>query len=119
MEHVRGYHYVLDVLRGEQLQWERFLLEYFQGHQHEAPCLHLRSAFNRDLSHFDVGLVIDMKKMFKSAKVFNQDISAWATGNVSDMDNMFESAKAFNRDLSAWNVLGISSQPLGFSICGG
>ena len=73
------------------------------------------SAFNRDLSHFDVGLVIDMKKMFKSAKVFNQDISAWATGNVSDMDNMCESAEVFNRDLSAWNVLGISSQPLGFS----
>ena len=55
----------------------------------------------------------------QSAKVFNQDISAWATGNVSDMDNMFESAEVFNRDLSAWNVLGISSQPLGFSKCGG
>ena len=54
------------------------------------------SAFNGDISNWDVSNVTDMNNMFLDASQFNQDISGWIVSNVTDMENMFRSATAFN-----------------------
>ena len=62
------------------------------------------TAFNQDLSGWDVSNVTDMNRMFRSATAFNQDLSKWKVGNVTNMFSMFYSATAFNQDLSGWEV---------------
>ena len=42
--------------------------------------------------------------MFKNATAFNQDISSWDVERITDMTEMFSGATAFNQDLSGWNV---------------
>ena len=43
-----------------------------------------------------------MREMFHVATAFNQNISAWDVSNVTDMYRMFHSATAFNQDLQPW-----------------
>jgi len=62
------------------------------------------SAFNQDLSKWDVSKVYDMEDMFLRASSFNQDLSKWDVSAVTDMRSMFQGASAFNRELCgvAW-----------------
>ena len=62
------------------------------------------SAFNGDLSEWNVGQVTNMDNMFNGAESFNQDLSMWNVGKVTNMRNMFSGAESFNQDLSQWNV---------------
>jgi surface protein len=62
------------------------------------------TAFDGDLSGWDVGNVTDMYRMFAFAVAFNGDISGWDVGNVTDTGEMFNNASSFNGDLSGWNV---------------
>ena len=42
--------------------------------------------------------------MFRFASAFNGDISTWNVSTVSDMWHLFESATSFEGNLSNWNV---------------
>eukprot|EP00978_Attheya_sp_CCMP212_P032837 scaffold129908_cov79-Attheya_sp.AAC.1 len=69
---------------------------------------YVASAFNGDLSVWEVFSVTSMMVMFTYASTFNQDISAWDVFSVTDMDSMFQLASAFNQDLSAWDVSNVT-----------
>jgi surface protein len=62
------------------------------------------TAFNQDLSNWNVSNVTNMSQMFYGAIAFNQDISNWNVSNVTDMSFMFGLATAFNQDISKWDV---------------
>ena len=62
------------------------------------------SAFKGDLSSWDVSSVTNMRAMFVSAYVFNSDISSWDVSSVTDMAFMFHEANLFNGDISNWDV---------------
>ena len=61
-------------------------------------------SFNQTIDIWDVSKVTQMKSMFERAKSFNQDIGAWDVSNVNDMTDMFSSASSFNQDLSSWKL---------------
>ena len=65
---------------------------------------HEASRFQGDVSEWDVSKVRNMSAMFWDAGVFNGDVSNWDVGRVEDMSSMFSGAKAFNQDLGMWNV---------------
>ena len=66
------------------------------------------SAFNQDISSWDVSNVTDMSDMFAAAINFNQDISSWDVGQVTNMVGMFAQASTFNQDISSWDVSQVS-----------
>jgi surface protein len=45
-----------------------------------------------------------MGNMFENATAFNQNISSWNVSNVTNMYYMFEDATAFNQNIGSWNV---------------
>ena len=45
-----------------------------------------------------------LKYMFMNASAFNQDISNWNVSNILDFNGAFHSTTQFNQDLSSWNV---------------
>ena len=62
------------------------------------------TAFDGDLSSWDVSSVTDMSFMFNVATSFNQPLNAWDVSSVTDMRSMFRSATAFNQPLNDWDV---------------
>ncbi len=73
------------------------------------------SAFNGDISGWDVSSVTDMSRMFSIARRFNGDISGWDVSNVKDMSFMFYWADAFNGDISKWDVSSVTNMSTMFS----
>jgi surface protein len=59
--------------------------------------------------------------MFNSASAFNQDLSGWDVGNVQFMNGMFLVAIAFNNNGSAlinnWNTSNLASAQQMFRLC--
>ncbi len=47
------------------------------------------TAFNADLSQWDVSNVIIMKDMFSGCMSFDADLSVWDVSNVINMEDMF------------------------------
>ena len=62
------------------------------------------SAFQSDLSQWNVSSVTDMYGMFLGASAFQSDLSQWNVSSVTNMNGMFAYASAFQSDLSQWNV---------------
>jgi len=67
------------------------------------------TAFNQDISSWDVSNVTDMYEMFRCATAFNQPIGNWDVSNVTDMSFMFRYADAFNQDISTWDVPNVTN----------
>jgi surface protein len=66
------------------------------------------SAFNGDISSWDVSAVTNMQSMFNIASAFNQPLAAWNVSAVTNMSNMFDSASSFNQPLAGWNVSAVT-----------
>ena len=47
---------------------------------------------------------INFLNMFREASAFNQDISGWDVSNVKKVNGLFRGAKAFNQDISSWKL---------------
>lgn len=62
------------------------------------------SAFDEDISHWDVSSVINMVGMFSNASSFNQDLSDWNVSSVVNMTGMFHNASSFNQDIGNWDM---------------
>jgi surface protein len=65
------------------------------------------SAFNSDISKWNVSNVTNMLNMFNGASKFNSDISKWDTSKVTNMTSMFNGASKFNCNLGAWDITNI------------
>ncbi len=73
------------------------------------------TAFNGDISNWNVSNVSNMAFMFSFNKAFDGDISNWDVSNVGNMISMFASATAFNRDISNWDVSKVTHMTTMFS----
>jgi surface protein len=62
-----------------------------------------------------VSSVTDMRSMFAYASAFNSDISNWNVGSVTSMYGMFEGATSFNGDISNWNVSSVTTMSYMFN----
>ncbi|MGL1886616.1 MAG: BspA family leucine-rich repeat surface protein, partial [Reichenbachiella sp.] len=62
----------------------------------------------------DLSTVTSLGGMFYGASAFNSDISDWEVSNVTTMANMFREATAFNQDISDWDVSKLNSFQLMF-----
>ena len=67
------------------------------------------SAFNQDISEWNVSNVTNMSSMFSYAIYFNQDITLWNVANVTNMNYMFAGANAFNQAIGGWNVSNVTN----------
>ncbi len=66
-----------------------------------------RTPFNQDISGWDVSQVTNMSRLFADSD-FNQDIGPWIVSNVTDMNGMF-SGSEFNRAIGSWNVANVTN----------
>lgn len=64
--------------------------------------------FSEDIGRWDVSKAINMKEMFSGTETvptaFNCDISSWNMSNVQDISLMFHHAVAFNQPIGSWNL---------------
>ncbi|BAV95374.1 BspA family leucine-rich repeat surface protein [Ichthyobacterium seriolicida] len=73
------------------------------------------TAFNGDISKWDVSKVTNMNSMFRKATAFNGDISKWDVSKVTNMQGMFDDATAFNQNIGSWNVSKVTNMSWMFS----
>ena len=74
-----------------------------------------KTAFNQDISNWDVSNVNNMNGMFRNAQSFNQPIDIWNVSNVTQMEEMFSGAYSFNQPIGSWNVSKVNSMEAMFS----
>ena len=75
------------------------------------------SAFNQDISGWNVSKVTNMGWMFRGCFTFNQNISGWNVSKVTGMEDMFYECSAFNQDISGWNVSSVTNMRCMFYEC--
>ena len=73
------------------------------------------TAFDGDLSSWNVSSVTVMNGMFRTATSFNQPLNSWNVSSVADMTNMFSGATSFNQPLNIWNVSSATSMAYMFN----
>ncbi|NLB63924.1 MAG: BspA family leucine-rich repeat surface protein [Fibrobacter sp.] len=65
------------------------------------------TAFNQDLSSWDVSNVQEMAGLFQKASSFDQDLSSWDVSNVWNMDDFFAGVKLsthnYDKLLQSWS----------------
>jgi surface protein len=67
------------------------------------------SAFNDDISGWDVSNVTNMATAFFVATSFDQPIGSWNTSSVTNMSEMFRGASSFNQSLSLWDTSSVTA----------
>ena len=68
-----------------------------------------KSAFNQNISSWDVSNVLKLDSMFLGAETFNQNIGYWNVGSVYTMEAMFGGATSFNQNIGAWDVKNVTN----------
>ena len=68
---------------------------------------YLCSAFNGNLSTWDVSSVTSFYRMFRSCNVFNQPLNSWDVGNATSFQEMFRDTNNFDQPLNNWDVNGV------------
>ena len=66
------------------------------------------TAFDGDLSSWDVSSVNDTSYMFQSVTAFNQPLNDWDVSSVTTMFRMFSGVTAFNQPLNNWDVSSVT-----------
>ncbi len=67
------------------------------------------SAFNADLSEWNVSTVSDFSAMFAGASSFNGNVSTWNMTGALNTSLMFDGASSFNQNIAAWNMSGVTN----------
>ncbi len=62
------------------------------------------AAFNQPIGTWTVSNVTTLAATFYGAAAFNQPIGDWDVGKVTTMGSMFQGASAFNQDIGGWDV---------------
>ncbi|MDC1162518.1 BspA family leucine-rich repeat surface protein, partial [Tenacibaculum sp.] len=62
------------------------------------------TAFNRDISGWNMEAAEGINHMFQDNTVFNQPIGNWTFNNLKECSGLFNGATSFNQDLSNWDV---------------
>jgi surface protein len=62
------------------------------------------TAFDRDISGWDVSRVTSFSGTFQYALVFNHNLNSWDTSSARSMDWMFYDAITFNQPVSSWDT---------------
>eukprot|EP00978_Attheya_sp_CCMP212_P048405 scaffold516042_cov142-Attheya_sp.AAC.1 len=80
---------------------------------------HWASAFNQDLSAWDVSSVTDMEEMFKRALDLNQNLCAWArkSPQLGSVPNMFQGTDSCVNSADPVLNSGTSTDPHVGSFC--
>ena len=73
------------------------------------------TAFDGDLSSWNVSSVTNMVGTFSSATSFNQTLNDWDVSSVTTMFFMFSGASSFNQPLNAWDVSSVRNMGYTFS----
>ena len=63
------------------------------------------TAFDGNVSSWDVSSVTDMSVMFTLASSFNGDLSSWDVSSATGMGHMFLAANSFQQNLGNWYVV--------------
>ena len=72
--------------------------------------LFYNTAFNGDVSRWDVRNVTNMMSMFNGASAFNGDVSRWDVSKVTDMRYMFAWTEAFSGGLTKWDMRNVTDR---------
>jgi surface protein len=67
------------------------------------------TSFNQDISGWDTSSATITGLMFFGAASFNQDIGSWDTSRVTGMGSMFRNATSFNQDISGWDTSSVTN----------
>lgn len=67
------------------------------------------TAFDQDISSWDMSTTKTTAFMFANASKFNQDISGWTMTSVTNMQRMFGGAYLFNKPLNGWDVSNVTT----------
>ena len=86
--------------------WNTSKVQFMGGNS--AGMFSLGSAFNQDISMWDVSGCTSFREMFESNTVFNQNIGSWNVSAATDIQGMFRSATAFNQNIGSWNVSAVT-----------
>jgi len=67
------------------------------------------SAFDQNIGSWDVARVTKLNYAFEWASAFNQNIGSWNVASVTDLSRTFSSATAFNQNVASWSVFRVSA----------
>jgi surface protein len=67
------------------------------------------TAFNQDLSSWDLSGANNLSRMFANATAFNGSLSGRNTSSVTNMDGIFYSASSFNQPVAHFNTSKVTS----------
>lgn len=62
------------------------------------------SAFDGDITQWNVSTISNFDEMFANAEIFNQNIGMWNVSSGETFIEMFGSAEAFDQPIGSWNV---------------
>lgn len=75
------------------------------------------TAFNANITGWDVSAVTTLANTFQFCSNFNQPIGSWNVSNVTSLDSTFQSCTSFNQPLNTWNTSSVTTMFQTFTNC--